>query len=210
MEEQENILNMVQLSPTTNTLKLSARIGVSRTRVCRTLHEDGLYQFHPKPEQNLHPEESAMLLEFCHWLHTNRQLLPLIIFTDEATFTRNGINKTRNSHWWSHESPHGTVETNFQSCFSVNVWCGMIDDVLIGPVILDGRMTGQNYLDFMQNELPEQLENVPLTTRIAMYFQHDGAPSHYTRHVMQHLNDTFPNRWIGRGSTINWPLRYPY
>ena len=136
-------------------------------------------------------------------------MLPLTIFTDEATFTRNGINNTRNSHRWSRENPHGTVETNFQSCFSVNVWCGMIDDVLIGPVILDGRMTGQNYLDFMQNELPEQLENVPLTTRIAMYFQHDGAPSHYTRHVMQHLNDTFPNRWIGRGSTINWPLRYP-
>ena len=39
-------------------------------------------------------------------------------------------------------------------------------------------------------------------TRIAMYCQHDGAPSHYTRHVMQHLNDTFPNRWIGCGSRV--------
>jgi hypothetical protein len=26
---------------------------------------------------------------------------------------------------------------------------------------------------------------------------------------MQHLNDTFPNWWIGHGSTINWPLRSP-
>ena len=79
----------------------------------------------------------------------------------------------------------------------------MIDDMLIGPLILDDRMTGQNYLDFLQNELPKQLQDVPLDTRIAMYLQHDGAPSHYTRHVMQNLNDTFPNRWIGRGSTIN-------
>jgi len=92
---------------------------------------------------------------------------------------------------------------------SINVWRGMIDDMLIGPVILDDRMTGLNYLDFLQNELPKQLEDVPLATRIAMYFQHDGAPSHYTRHVMQHLNDTSPNRWIGRGSTINWPPRSP-
>jgi len=46
-----------------------------------------------------------MRLEFCYWLHTNRQLLPLILFTDEATFTRNGINNTRNSHRWSHENP---------------------------------------------------------------------------------------------------------
>jgi len=55
-----------------------------------------------------------------------------------------------------------------------------IDDMLIGPVNLDERMTGQNYLDFQQNELPKQVEDVPLATRIAMYFQHDGAPSHYT------------------------------
>jgi hypothetical protein len=77
--------------------------------------------------------------------------------------------------------------------------------LLIGSVILDleDRMTGQNYLEFVQNELPEQLEGVPLPARIAMYFQHDGAPPHYTRRVMQHLSDTFPNRWIGRGSTMN-------
>ena len=47
-----------------------------------------------------------------------------------------------------------------------------------------------------------------MATRIAMYFQHCGAPTHYTD-VMQHLNDTFPNRWISRGSTINWPPRSP-
>jgi hypothetical protein len=26
---------------------------------------------------------------------------------------------------------------------------------------------------------------------------------------MQHLSDTFPNRWTGHGSTINWPPRSP-
>ena len=48
-----------------------------------------------------------------------------------------------------------------------------------------------------------------MATRIGMYFQHDGASSQYTRHVMLHLNDTFPNRWIDRGSTINWPPKSP-
>jgi hypothetical protein len=48
---------------------------------------------------------------------------------------------------------------------------------MIGTVILDGRMLGQNYLyvDFMQCGLPEQVEDVSLATRIALYFQHDGA-----------------------------------
>jgi len=85
----------------------------------------------------------------------------------------------------------------------------MIDDMMIGPIILDECMTGQDYLDFLQNGLPEQLEDVPLDTWIAMYYQDDTAPSPYTRLVWQHLNDTAYNRWIGRSSTINWPPRSP-
>ena len=42
-----------------------------------------------------------------------------------------------------------------------------------------------------------------------MCFHHDAAPSRYIRPVVQHLNDTSPNRWIGRGSKINWPQRSP-
>jgi hypothetical protein len=53
----------------------------------------------------------------------------------------------------------------------------MIDDMLVGLVILDDRMTGHNYLDFLQNGLPEELEDVPLATQIAMYFHHDRAPT---------------------------------
>jgi len=104
-------------------------------------------------------------------------MAPLILFTDEATFTRNGTNNTRNSHRWSHDNPHGIVETKFQGRFSISVWCGMIDDMLIGPVILDDRMIGQNYLEFLQYGITEQLEDVPMATRIDMYFPHDGAPT---------------------------------
>jgi hypothetical protein len=150
-----------------------------------------------------------MRLEFCHWLHNNRQFLPLILFTDEAAFTRNGINNTHNSHRWTQHNPHGTVEINFQRRFSINVWCGMMDAMLTGPFISEDRMTGHSYLDFLQNGLPEELEDVPLSTRTAMHFQHDGVPSHYTRSAMQHLNDAFPNRLIGRGRMINWPPRSP-
>jgi hypothetical protein len=81
--------------------------------------------------------------------------------------------------------------------------------MLIGHIILDDRMTGHNYLGFLQNGLPEQIENVPLATQGFVYFQHGGAPSHYTCFVMQHQSDTFPNQWIRCGSTINWPPKSP-
>ena len=84
----------------------------------------------------------------------------------------------------------------------MNVWCGIINDMLIGPVIVEDRMTGDIYLHFLQHELPEQLEDVPLDTRRHMYLQHDGSPIHYTRMVTQLLNNTYPNRWIGQASLI--------
>jgi hypothetical protein len=85
-----------------------------------------------------------------------------------------------NSHRLSHDNPHGTVETNFQRCFLISVWCGMMNDMFIGPVILYDHIIGRNYLDLLQNRLLEQLVDVPLAIWIAMYFQHDGVPSHYS------------------------------
>jgi len=63
--------------------------------------------------------------------------------------------------------------------------------------------------NFLQDELPALLENVPLQTRRQMSYQHDGAPSHFSQVVRQYLNHKFPNRWIGRGGTQNWSPRSP-
>jgi len=70
-------------------------------------------------------------------------------------------------------------------------------------------MTGDSYLQFLQNDLPEHPEDVPLDTKRHMCLQHDGSPIHCTRKVTQHLNNTYPNWWIGRGSLIHWPARSP-
>jgi hypothetical protein len=58
-----------------------------------------------------------------------------ILLTDEAHFTRDGVNNTRNSHLCGRENAHGTVESIYQHRYSVNVWCGVIGDQLIGPYI---------------------------------------------------------------------------
>ena len=42
-----------------------------------------------------------------------------------------------------------------------------------------------------------------------MYFQHDGALPHYTRHVREYLNESFPNCWLGRDGPVAWPPRSP-
>jgi hypothetical protein len=106
-----------------------------------------------------------------------------ILFTDERQFNRDGVNNTHNSHVRAGENPHATAESNFQLGFSVSVWCAVLDDQLIGPLILEGRPTGEAYLRFLREELSRLLEDVPLNKRGRISFQHDGAPTHFLREV---------------------------
>lgn len=207
--ETENILQAVQRSPTTSTRRISAQLNIPKSTVWRTINAHGLYPFHQQKVQHLRPGDHPRRLQFCQWVNLNHQSIPFILFSDEANFTRNGINNTRNSHVWSEENPHATVESNFQQRFSVNVWCGMIDNQLIGPYILEHRVTGGNYLKFLNNEFIAVLENFPLAKRTEMYFQHDGAPIHFTNEVKQFLDEKFPDKWIGRGGPVEWPPRSP-
>jgi hypothetical protein len=126
-----------------------------------------------------------------------------ILFTDEAYFTSDGVNNKRNSHLWDRDNHHVTVESTCQHRFSVNVGCGVIGDQLFGPYIFLQRLTGDIYANVLQDELPALLENVPLQTRLQMYYQRDLAPPHFSQVVRQYRNHKFPNRWIGRGGAQN-------
>jgi hypothetical protein len=64
-----------------------------------------------------------------------------ILLTDKAHLNHDGIYNTHNSHVWSDENPHATVENNIQLFIIANVWRGVLDDQLIGPFIFEGRLT---------------------------------------------------------------------
>ncbi|GBL93627.1 hypothetical protein AVEN_25625-1 [Araneus ventricosus] len=42
-----------------------------------------------------------------------------------------------------------------------------------------------------------------------MWFMHDGAPAHFSIVVRNHLDATYPGRWIGRGGPVAWPPLSP-
>ena len=81
-------------------------------------------------------------------------------------------------------------------------------EVHVCPLI-EWLLTSAYHLDFLTNELPGLLEDIPLMVRSQMYFQHDGAPPHYTRHVREYVNESFPNHWLGRGGPVPWAPRSP-
>jgi len=128
-----------------------------------------MYPYHVQQVQHLGPGNFAQRLEFCKWLNGRHQLHYYILFTDKAQFNHDGVNNTHNSHVWADENPRITVESNFQLHFSVNVWYAVLDDQLIGPFNLESHLTGEAYLLFLQEELPQLLEDVPLNKRGRMY-----------------------------------------
>ena len=58
-------------------------------------------------------------------------------------------------------------------------------------------------------ELPQLLDEVPLVFRVNTWFQHDGAPPHFSREAREIIDQQYPHRWIGRGGPRPWPARSP-
>jgi hypothetical protein len=160
-------------------------------------------------EERDFPKRTDCARWFLHKEVEHPNFLSQVLFTDEASFTREGIFNSRNRHLWADENPHGTWDRNFQKKFGVNVWAGILGNKIIGPYLLPDHLNGPTYLGFLRHILPELLEDIPLGARRRMWFQHDGAPPHFSIDVRNHLNMTFRNRWIGRGGPVQWPPRSP-
>lgn len=155
-------------------------------------------------------------VRFCRFLlHTDvddPDFLKSILWTDESQFSKEGILNLHNLHHWSakNENPRVKRHRSFQRRFSLNVWAGVIGDRVIGPHYLPERLNGENYLEFLLNDLPEMLVEVPIFNEDRpIVFQHDGCPAHWRLIVREYLNNVFPNSWIGRDGPISWPPRSP-
>ena len=90
----------------------------------------------------------------------------------------------------------------------LNVQTGLLGNHKIGPFFIDG-ITSQLYLELLETQIVPTIRNVMGPNYASTFFQQDGAPPHFGRNVREFLNNTFPNRWIGRGGTIEWPPRSP-
>ena len=77
---------------------MASLIGVSRMQVWRTLHEKVLYPYHDQRVQHLEPGDHARRMDLCNWIKAHTELLRVILFSDEASFTRDGANNSRNVH----------------------------------------------------------------------------------------------------------------
>ena len=213
VELEERILERIEADPGSSTRKIGLEEGIAHSTAWEVIHEDLLYPFHVQKVQALYEGDEQLRLNMCNQIlekyEQNQQFIKVILFTDEATFTRDGFTNFHNTHQYSYENPHAFMERQHQRRFSLNVWGGIIGDQLVGPHFFDGPLNGDAYLNFLRNDLPQLLENVPIETRLNMWLLQDGAPPHFNQDVRRYLNETFHDRWIGRSGPIHWAPRSP-
>lgn len=207
------VLDEVAEHPSTSTRIMARNLNIPRTSIQRILKVEGYHAYHIQRVQALMPADYQQRVDFCQtMLRMERDdpgFFEKVLWTDESRFERTGIFNIHNTHHWAVENPHLTRDTRFQHRFSVNMWSGILNGEMIGPFELPPRLNGETYKLFLENDLPLLLEEVNVNLRRHMVFQNDGAPCHYAAQVRNHLNETYPNRWIGRNGPIRWPPRSP-
>lgn len=207
------VLAMIAHNPHVASRQIERASGISQRSVLRILHRHKFHPYHVSLHQGLHGMDFINRVHFCEWvvrqIENDGLFLDNVLFTDEATFTNHGNVNLHNMHLWATENPYWLRQVEHQRQWSLNVWCGMIGDKIIGPYFIDGHLNGNSYANFLENQLGPLLEELPLNTRRTMWYQHDGCPAHFSLVARNKLNEKFANRWIGRGGRVPWPARSP-
>lgn len=212
-DRQLDVLLSVIEDPRKSTQEVFEYTQVKKTSVKRILKKNKYHAYRPKFVCTFQERDYDLRFDFSTWIQgeieERRDFHRHIIFSDESTFTTNGVVSSQNCRWWSQENPNFVIANRNQYYKKTNVWCGILNDKLIGPFFFRDNLTGNNYLNFLQNELGNFIDNLPLEERRNLWFQHDGCPAHGAREVTHWLNEVFGNKWLGRNTDPRWPPRSP-
>lgn len=209
------IIDYFTNNPNSSLRDASRNLNISKSQIWKCLKISGKKPFKPKFLHTLEAGDTNMRLEYCLWLQgmylvENPNFFKNILYTDEATFTTNGIVSSQNIRMWSEDNPHWTIECKRQYSSKINVFCGILNEKIIGPYFFNENLNSMRFLRFLQNEFTDAIDELPLDYRYNLHLQFDGAPIHNAADVRRWLDDNFPNRWIGRSSAlIRWPPRSP-
>jgi hypothetical protein len=210
-----NVLLHVEENPNTSTREIAHHLQVSQQTVQHILNKHNFFPYIPRKVHALYENDPQRRIEFCTYFINKLREDPIfyrrVLWSDECTFGKNGAFNRNNHRHWSRENHHVlvVVEQNFQRRFSVNVWCGILGDRLVGPFFIDGCLNQAKYHALLSNEISNFLDEMPLAVLNRIVFHQDGATPHNARMNVAFLNDNFGARWMGTYGPIRWPARSP-
>lgn len=210
-DKEIEVLALVQVENTTSLREIALQCEISVSSVWRILKKYKYRSFKYQLHQHLYPNDQGRRLEYCNWFleqYENDPRFPFkIIYSDECRFTNLGMFNRNNKRYWAQENNNQMIVGHFQERFGFNCWMGIMGERMLGPIFFYGNLTGERYLNFLQNEIEALMDNVPLANVVGVFFQQDGAPPHNVRLVSEYLNRRFQENWIGTNGPIRWPPR---
>lgn len=218
-DQQLDVLLSVQENPHQPTRHVALEQSMCQTSVLKCLKKNKWHPYKVQVSHELNEDDFDRRQEFCELMmdrcNNDPQFIRQCVFSDESTFCLNGIVNRQNCRYWAPENPHWAIEGHTQYPQTINVWAGIVGNTIVGPFFIDGSLNGDKYLDLLQHQIIPALAALyphhqnPQLPANSLWFQQDGAPPHYARHVREYLNNIFPNRWIGRRGFLEWPARSP-
>ena len=154
-EKVENVRKAFIRSPRKSIRRASRELQMPRATVHKVLRKRlRLYAYKVQILQELKPEDKPRRHSFaCDMLDRidrDPNFLTNIMFSDEATFHVSGAVNRHNVRIWGSQQPHSVME-HVRDSPKVNVWCGVMCNMIIGPFFFAEKIvTGSSYLDMLQ------------------------------------------------------------
>lgn len=136
-ENQVLVAAAVVQDPHLSSREMSRELEISQTSVSRILRKNKFHPYHVQLVQELDHADFNNRLQFCEWalhkLQERNDFFDHVLFTDEATFLKNGFVTRRNCHYYNTENPHWIRPLDRQHRWSLDVWGGIFGRHVIGP-----------------------------------------------------------------------------
>lgn len=147
-------------NPRASTTQIAHQTGYSQSIVVRKLNKYGYHCYKSSVHQELRPQDqekriifASQALEICH---DDPELVSKILF-----------------YWWiflhsaSHSqstkctllkiNPYNVYNRHSQYPARLILWAGIINRRLVGLIKIDGTLTGEKYMQLLQNEISEKI-----------------------------------------------------
>ncbi|PNF43976.1 hypothetical protein B7P43_G00908, partial [Cryptotermes secundus] len=183
-------------------------LGLSQTTVWGVLRHQLVYKpYHLQLVQALRTNDKVKRVEFCDRMlksMLDKLFLPRVIFSDEATFQLSGKVNRHNVRIWGLQNPRVTLK-HVRDSLKVDVFCAISLTKVYGLLFFDeNTVTGVTYLRMLQNWLVPQMNE----DSGDYIFQQDRVPPHWHLNVRRFLDESLPQRWIGRMGNEDLALHF--
>ncbi|KAJ8914286.1 hypothetical protein NQ315_011020 [Exocentrus adspersus] len=178
-ERSQQVLNALADNPSGSVRQFSHETGIPKTIVHRVIVANKFHPYKPKTVHTLNENDYPRRRAFCNWYinkcNEDNNFHYKVVWTDETRVTNCGIFNKHNRHYWAVENPHLKDQRRSQNRFGTNVWCGIVDNRIIGPFFYNENLNGVSYLNLLQNDvLPAIRRIVPQAEQENLWFQQDG------------------------------------